>query len=143
MYATMDIASGNEDSAPLIIWRGLTMVDIGYFDGEPTELEPWIRERLERFRVPITNFIYDSTGHGYWVQGMTNGIGVTSNRRTVQEYDEFGNPTSTHLEFFTLRSQLLGKLEVMMKKGDISCEIPKDMLVTYKKGQMVKIYYDL
>ena len=140
MYATMDIASGNEDSAPLIIWRGLTMVGIEYFEGEPTELESWIRARLERFRVPITNFIYDSTGHGYWVQGMTNGIGVTSNRRTVQEYDEFGNPTSTHLEFFNLRSQLLGKLEVMMKKGEISCEIPKDMLVPYKKGQMVKFF---
>ena len=71
---------------------------------------------------------------------MTNGIGVTSNRRTVQEYDEFGNPTSTHLEFFNLRSQLLGKLEVMMKKGEISCEIPKDMLVPYKKGEMVKFF---
>ena len=27
-----------------------------------------------------------------------------------------------------------------MKKGEISCEIPKDMLVPYKKGQMVKFF---
>ena len=135
MYATMDIASGKEDSAPMIIWKGLQMVEIEYFNGEPNELAPWIKTRLARYNVPITNFVYDSTGHGYWVQSLTNGIGVTSNRRPVQEYDEYGNQTSTHLEFFNLRSQLLGKLEVMLKKGEISCCIPKDKLVPFGRGE--------
>lgn len=38
MYATMDIASGKEDSAPMIIWRGLQMVAIEYFKGVPIHL---------------------------------------------------------------------------------------------------------
>lgn len=143
MYATMDIAGGLGDSAPIIFWRGLQMIDIDYFNGEPDTLGDWIKARLDRFNVPITNFIYDSTGHGYWVQGLTNGIGVTTNRRPVQEYDEYGNPTATHNEFFNLRSQLLGKLEVMLKRGYISCIIPKDKPVTFGKGKQQRRFIDV
>ena len=140
VYATMDIASGKEDSAPFIVWRGLQMIDIDYFKGEPYELADWIKSRLDRFGVPITNFVFDSGGHGYWVQSLTNGIGVAVNRKTVQEYDEFGNPTSTHLEFFNLRSQLMGKLEVMLKKGDLSCAIPKDKKVPFRKNETARFF---
>lgn len=143
MYATMDIASGKEDSAPMIIWRGLQMIDIDYFKGDPNDLTSWIQSRLTRYNVPITNFVYDSTGHGYWVQALTNGIGVTSNRRAVQEYDEYGNPTSTHNEFFNLRSQMLGRLEVMLKRGEISCIIPKDKLVPFGKNNELRRFYDV
>ncbi len=143
MYATMDIASGKEDSAPMIIWRGLQMVDIDYFKGDPNNLADWIKSRLTRYNVPITNFVYDSTGHGYWVQALTNGIGVTSNRRAVQEYDGYGNPTSTHNEFFNLRSQMLGKLEVMLKRGEISCIIPRDKLVPFGKNNELRRFYDV
>jgi len=143
MYATMDIASGKDDSAPMIIWRGLQMIDIDYFKGDANNLADWIKSRLTRYNVPITNFVYDSTGHGYWVQALTNGIGVTSNRRAVQEYDEYGNPTSTHNEFFNLRSQMLGKLEVMLKRGEISCIIPKDKLVPFGKNNELRRFYDV
>lgn len=143
MYATMDIASGTEDSAPLIIWRGLQMIAIEYFKGEPDTLSSWIQSRLTRYNVPVTNFAYDSGGHGYWVRALTNGIGVTANRRTMQEYDEYGNPTSTHTEFYNLRSQLLGKLEVMLKSGEISCSIPKDKPVPFGKGNQLRRFIDV
>lgn len=143
MYATMDIASGKDDSAPMIIWRGLQMIDIDYFKGSPDSLAPWIKSRLTRYGVPITNFVYDSTGHGYWVQGLTNGVGVSSNRRPVQEYDEYGNPTATHTEFFNLRSQLLGKLEVMLKSGEISCLIDKDRQVPFGKNGELRRLFDV
>lgn len=143
MYATMDIASGKEDSAPMIIWRGLQMIDIDYFKGDPKELSGWIQSRLTRYNVPITNFAYDSAGHGYWVQALTNGIAVTNNRRTVQEYDEYGNPTATHTEFYNLRSQLLGKLEVMLKSCEISCIIPKDKPVPFGKGNQLRRFIDV
>ncbi len=143
MYATMDIASGKEDSAPMIIWRGLQMIDIDYFKGDPKELSGWIQSRLTRYNVPITNFAYDSAGHGYWVQALTNGIAVTNNRRTVQEYDEYGNPTATHTEFYNLRSQLLGKLEVMLKSCEISCIIPKDKPVPFGKGNQLRRFVDV
>ena len=143
MYATMDIASGKEDSAPMMIWRGLQMIDVDYFKSDPKELSGWIQTRLTRYNVPITNFAYDSGGHGYWVQALTDGIGVTANRRPMQEYDRSGNPTSTHLEFLTLRSQLLGKLEVMLKSGEISCSIPKDKLVPFGKGNQLRRFIDV
>lgn len=143
MYATMDIASGKEDSAPMMIWRGLQMIDVDYFKGDPKELSEWIQTRLTRYNVPITNFAYDSGGHGYWVQALTDGVGVTANRRPMQEYDSSGNPTSTHLEFLTLRSQLLGKLEVMLKSGEISCSIPKDKLVPFGKGNQLRRFIDV
>lgn len=143
MYATMDIASGTEDSAPMMIWRGLQMIAIEYFKGEPDTLSSWIQSRLTRYNVPVTNFAYDSGGHGYWVRALTNGIGVTANRRTMQEYDEYGNPTSTHTEFYNLRSQLLGKLEVMLKSGEISCSIPKDKPVPFGKGNQLRRFVDV
>lgn len=143
MYATMDIASGKDDSAPMMIWRGLQMIDIDYFKGDPTTLSSWIKSRLDRYNVPVTNFAYDSGGHGYWVQALTDGIGVTANRRPMQEYDSSGNPTTTHLEFLTLRSQLLGKLEVMLKSGEISCSIPKDKLVPFGKGNQLRRFIDV
>lgn len=143
IYATMDIASGTEDSAPLVIWRGLQMIAIEYFKGEPGTLSSWIQTRLARYNVPVTNFAYDSGGHGYWVRALTNGIGVTANRRTMQEYDQYGNPTSTHTEFYNLRSQLLGKLEVMLKSGEISCSIPKDKPVPFGKGNQLRRFTDV
>ena len=143
MYATMDIASGTEDSAPLIIWRGLQMIAVEYFKGEPDTLSSWIQSRLTRYNVPVTNFAYDSGGHGYWVRALTNGIGVTANRRTMQEYDEYGNPTSIHTEYYNLRSQLLGKLEVMLKSGEISCSIPKDKTVPFGKGNQLRRFVDV
>lgn len=143
MYATMDIASGKDDSAPMMIWRGLQMIDVDYFKGDPTTLSAWIKSRLDRYNVPVTNFAYDSGGHGYWVQALTDGIGVTANRRPMLEYDSSGNPTTTHLEFLTLRSQLLGKLEVMLKSGEISCSIPKDKLVPFGKGNQLRRFIDV
>lgn len=130
LYATFDVGGGKGDSAPLIIWRGLQMIAIEYFKGEPTELSGWITRILQRYGVSITNFAYDGTGFGYWLQGLTNGIAVTANRRPLKEYDEYGNE-STKDEFFNCRSQLLGKLEVALKRGDISCVIPKDKMVQY------------
>ena len=145
LYATFDVGGGKGDSAPLIIWRGLQMIAIEYFTGEPTELADWIRSNLNRYGVPVEHFAYDGTGFGYWLQGLTNGISVTANKRPLQEYDEHGNPI-TKDEFFNCRSQLLGKLEVALKRGDISCVIDKDKLVKFgaknEKRRFIDVLYD-
>ncbi len=130
LYATFDVGGGKGDSAPLIIWRGLQMIAIEYFKGEPTELSDWIKAKLAQYGVPITHFAYDATGFGFWLQGLTNGMPITANKRPLKEYDEYGNESQRD-EYFNCRSQLLGKLEVALKRGDISCVIPKDKLVQY------------
>ncbi len=136
LYATMDISSGGaeSDNAPMIIWRGLQMIAIEYFRGTPNEISPWIQSKLAQYGVPITNFAYDATGVGYFMQGLTNGVAITFNKSQIQEYDEYGNPVTREL-YFKLRSQLYGKTEVLLKTSQISCAIPKDKLIPFKKGQ--------
>lgn len=142
MYATFDVGGGKGDSAPLIIWRGLQMIAIEYFTGEPQELAGWIQTRLSRYGVPVEHFAYDGTGFGYWLQGLTNGISVTANKRPLQEYDEHGNPV-TKDEFFNCRSQLLGKLEVALKRGDISCVIDKNKPVKFGTKNETRRFIDV
>lgn len=141
-YASFDVGGGKGDSAPLIIWRGLQMIAIEYFTGEPQELNPWIWKQLGRYDVPITNFAYDGTGFGFWLQGITNGIAVTANKRALQEYDEYGNQV-TRDEFFNLRSQLLGKLEVSLKRGDISCVIDRNKQVKFGTKNETRRFIDV
>ena len=142
LYATFDVGGGKGDSAPLIIWRGLQMIAIEYFTGEPQELAGWIKSNLNRYGVPVEHFAYDGTGFGYWLQGLTNGISVTANKRPLQEYDEHGNPV-TKDEFFNCRSQLLGKLEVALKRGDISCVIDKNKPVKFGTKNETRRFIDV
>jgi hypothetical protein len=147
MYATMDISSGKleNDKCPMIIWKGDQMTAIEFFSGDPSEIAPWIKRTLLIYDVPITNFAYDATGHGYWMQGLTEGIPVTWNKRVMQEYDANGNPITLD-DYYNLRSQLLGKTEVMIKSGLLSCSIPRDKLILYgRKGEtrrFIDILYD-
>ena len=144
MYATMDISSGKaeNDKAPMIIWRGLQKIAIELFSGKPNELQGWISTTLARYNVPVKNFAFDATGHGYWVQAFTEGIPVTWNKRVMQEYDTNGNPVNTD-DFFNLRSQLLGKTEVMLKSGLISSAIPKDKVIAYGHKGEQRRYIDI
>lgn len=142
MYATFDVGGGKGDSAPLIIWRGLQMIAIEYFTGEPQELASWIKSNLNRYGVPVEHFAYDGTGFGYWLQGLTNGISVTANKRPLQEYDEHGNSV-TKDEFFNCRSQLLGKLEVALKRGDISCVIDRNKQVKFGTKNETRRFIDV
>ncbi len=144
MYATMDISSGKaeNDKCPMIIWRGLQMIAIEQFSGSPNELAGWIRSKLDTYGVSVENFAFDATGHGYWVQAFTAGIPITWNKRVMQEYDDNGNPVGVD-EFFNLRSQLLGKTEVMLKSGLISCAIPKDKRIPYGHKNELRQFIDI
>lgn len=147
MYATMDISSGStgNDKCPMVIWRGLRIVAIKFFQGEPHEIAPWIQQQLHEYKVDVRNFAYDATGHGYWMKGLTNGTPVTANARPKQEIDEYGNIVQAE-QYFNLRSQLLGKMKVMFERGDVSCEVSKLTPIPYgKKGEvrnLVDILYD-
>lgn len=142
LYATFDVGGGKGDSAPMIFWRGLQMFAIEYFTGVPQEISEWIKSRLARYDVPVEHFAYDATGSGFWIQGLSSGIAVTANKRPLQEYDEHGNPV-TRDEFFNCRSQLLGKLEVALKRGDISCVIDKNLRVKFGKRDETRRFIDV
>lgn len=145
MYATMDVSLGKEtsDNSPMLIWRGLQLVDIIlYKNGE--NIVDFIERNLERYGVPISNFAYDATGAGMLLsQFVKNGaIGITANLKCIQELDKFGNPVNVD-EYFNLRSQLLGKTEALIKRGELSIAIEKDRALSYGRGNVSRRFMDI
>ncbi len=145
MYLTGDISLGKKtsDNCPFIVWRGLEVVDIClYQSGEP--IVDFIERTLNRYNIPICNFAYDATGVGGLLeQHLKQGaIGVTANRRCLQEYDQHGNPILVD-EYFNLRSQLLGKLEALFKRGEITMGVPKTLRLNYGKGDTTRSLVDI
>lgn len=144
MYATLDVSGGSleSDNAPMIIWRGLQVIDILFFRGTPKELVEWIDINLKRYNIPLSNFAYDATGIGYYLKSYTSGMPITANKRCIQEYDEYGNAVQID-EYFNLRSQLLGKTEVLMKKGELSMGIDKNLEIPYGKNNQRRKVVDV
>ena len=137
LYATMDVSGGNSDSdnCPLIIWKGLRIIAIEMFRGNPKELVEWIEKKLTQYGVPVQNFAFDATGIGNYLKAFTNGWPITANKTAMQEYDEQGNQV-TFEQYFNLRSQLLGKMKVLFETGKISCGVPLETRLPYgKKGE--------
>lgn len=147
MYATMDVSGGSlqSDNSPMVIWRGLQIVDIKFFRGDSKELVSWIDKQLKTYGVPIDHFAYDATGIGYYLRSYTSGWPITANKRCLAEYDENGNQVLID-EYFNLRSQLFGKTEVLIKRGEISIALNKDTVIPYGKNgttrKLVDVLFD-
>lgn len=147
MYATMDVSGGGEesDNCPMVIWKGLQIIAIKMFSGDPKQLVDWIDTTLREYGVPKEHFAFDATGIGYYLRGFSSGVPITANKRVLQEYDEYGNAV-TLTDYYNLRSQLLGKTKVLFEKGELSCAVDKDMVLPYgKKGKtrrLIDILFD-
>jgi hypothetical protein len=144
MYATMDVSGGSSESddCPMIIWRGLRIVNIKFFRGNPKELVRWIDNILTEYNVPIEHFAFDATGIGYYLKAYTSGMPVTANKKAIQELDENGNPILIE-QYFNLRSQLLGKTKVLFEKGEISIGLDKDTIIPYGKNGSTRKLFDV
>ncbi len=144
MYATLDVSGGSleSDNAPMLIWKGLRLIDIKFFRGDPKQLVEWIESTLTHYGVPVGNFAYDATGLGYYLRAYTSGMPITANKRCLAEYDVNGNQVQID-EYFNLRSQLLGRTEVMLKKGEISFGVDKALVIPYGKGNQTRKLIDV
>lgn len=147
MYGTLDVSMGNKDSdnCPFFVWRGHTVIAIVFIRTDPKTLVDEINKVLTAYDIPIENFAFDATGVGYYLTAFTKGMGVTGNRRTIQEYDEAGNPVMME-QYFNLRSQLMGKMKVLLEKGEISCSVDPNTSIPYGKDghrrQLIDVFYD-
>lgn len=147
MFATMDVSGGgkNSDNCPMVIWKGLSIIAIKMFRGDPKELVDWINKTLQEYGVPIKNFAFDATGIGYYLTSFTSGTPVTPGRAPLKEFDANGNQVMLE-QYFNLRSQILGKTRVLFQKGEISCILPKNTMLPYgKNGEnraLIDILYD-
>jgi len=141
LYATMDVSGGNPDSDdnPMIIWKGHTIIDIRFFRGDPKELVEWIDNILTQYGIRPENFAFDATGLGNYLKAYTKGYPITANKTPIQEYDENGNQVLME-QYFNVRSQLMGKLEVAIRTGKISTTLDLNMRIPYgKKGETRKL----
>lgn len=137
-YATLDVSAGGEksDGCPMVIWKGLQIIAIEYFKGDMKELVEWINAKLNAYNVPLNNFVYDGTGVGYYLNSFINANPIISNSTSKKEVDEYGNPVSVD-NFFNLRSQLLGKTQVLFQTGQISTSLDLNDRHPYgNKGEM-------
>ena len=120
----MDVAAGG-DVCVMMIWEGHTIIAIETSDRrEPGEIEQWSDIMLHKYNVPVYNFSFDASGSGFFMRKFKQGRPIISNTRPIVEYDEAGNQ-SVMEAYYTRRSQLLGKLEAAIIKGEISCKIDK------------------
>lgn len=123
-FASMDVAAGG-DVCVMMIWEGHTIVAIETSDRrEPDEIEQWTEMMLHKYNIPVTNFSFDASSIGFFMRKFKQGRPIVSNTRPIVEYDEVGNQ-SVMESYYTHRSQLLGKLEAELVKGEISCKIDK------------------
>jgi len=138
MYATMDISgaasSKDPDVCQMVIWKGLRFIAIESYRGNMKDIVPWIEGTLSKYGVPVENFAFDATGMGFFLKDYVKGYPVTANKTAIQEYDENGNAVTLE-QYFNVRSQLLGKMKVLLETGRISTSMDLDTRIPYgKKG---------
>lgn len=141
MFATLDVSGGDtkSDNCPMVIWKGLQIIAIEMFRGDAKELVDWIDAMLKKYGVPVEHFAWDATGIGGYLKAYTKGYPVTANKAAIQELDENGNPVTTEL-YFNVRSQLLGKMRVLIETGKISSSLTPEMRIRYgRKGETQKL----
>ena len=121
LYATLDVSSGGDrcDGCPMVIWKGLQIIAIEYFYGDMKELVDWINGMLSKYNIPYSNLCFDGAGIGYYLKSFINANPIIGNSTCKKEIDEYGNSVLID-NFFNLRSQLLGKMEVLFQTGQIS-----------------------
>lgn len=141
MYASLDVAGGG-DNCVMFIWKAMTIIAVENFEGDPKQLELWIKATLNNYEVPIQNMSFDATGIGFYLKGYTDGRPITANMRPMQEYDEAGNPVTMEL-YYNIRSQLMGKAQYMFETGQISCSIEKNRPFPHGKNKTPKPIIDI
>lgn len=146
MYATMDISgsasSKHPDACQMVIWKGLRFVAIETYVGDMKAIVPWIEGALAKYGIPMKNFAFDATGMGFFLKDYINANPVTANKTAMQEYDENGNPV-TFEQYFNLRSQLMGKMTVLIQTGQISTSMDLNDRIPYGKNGELRSLRDI
>lgn len=143
-YASLDVGGGGKgDPSFMWIWRGTTLIEFDYYNGNPKEVEGWIRNILNTYNVPMERFSFDACGLGHYLTAYTNGRSIKSNVRPVPEIDEAGNENTMDL-CFNLRSQLLNKIKGMVATGKLACALDRYTMINYygKDRYLIDILYD-
>lgn len=146
MYATLDVsaAKSKNDLTPMVIWKGLRIVAIEMLQhmGDMKLLVDLIVRILDQYGVAHSNFAFDATGIGYYLDSFIDANPITANKTPYVEYDSEGNKVQFE-QFFNVRSQLLSKMQVLFQTGRISTSLSLDTRYPYGKNAEMRTLRDI
>lgn len=113
-YMTCDIARLGKDTTLLIIWDGLTIIEIIQLEQVTTDVSALkIREKANQYNIPFQNIIIDADGIGG---------GVVDQLRGVQSFINNSRPIELQNEpniYQNLKAQCYYKLSEYIESGKI------------------------
>jgi len=114
-YLTCDIARLGKDSTLLIVWKGLTIMEIIQLEGVTTDISAAkIGDICRRWNIPMRNVIIDGDGLGVGVIDQLKG--VVSFINGSRAIESGGKPTN----YQNLKSQCYYLLAEYIERGKIS-----------------------
>lgn len=140
-FASMDV-SGGEDNTVMMIWDGLDIMACEHFQSkDPVMIRQWAKNMLEKYDVHESHLVFDANGLGFFMTELTQAIPIHGQARALSA-DALGNPI-TGESYMNLRSQLLGKLEALIKMGEISCSVSSVERFPHNKGKEMLLLKDI
>ena len=121
MYLTCDIARLGKDTTLLIVWDGLTMIEIVQLEGVTTDISAnKIRGLSGQYNIPMQNIIIDADGIGGGVVDQLRGVvSFINNSRQIEVN---GQPNI----YQNLKSQCYYQLAEYVEMGKIKAITIKD-----------------
>jgi len=121
-YLSVDVARGGRDKAVLILWQGLYIRKVWWYDkSKGPFLEAKIRKVCKQYFVPFSNVIIDEDGvGGFLVDGLEGVKGFVNGSKPVEQENEDSQETRRY-NYKNLRSQCYFKLAELVNNHKIGC----------------------
>lgn len=118
-YMSVDVARFGSDRSVVMIWVGLTVVDVKIYSKlSTTELSSEIKDLIKSHGIHPNNVVVDSDGVGGGVADQIRGTNFVNNASPLHAQN-----------FSNLKSQCYTKLSELFKEGKISLNIMEPSVV--------------
>lgn len=131
MFISADIALHGSDKFVLVVWDGMRIKELNIIDKtEGNEVEAYIKEKAESFKVKRSNIVYDADGLGSFLRGYLAGAKPFNN----------GAKPVTGKNYKNLKTECGYELARFINEGKIKidCEIDKANL--FRELECLKSY---
>lgn len=125
LYLSVDVARFGQDKAVIMLWHGLHIKNIWYYDKSSMDfLEEKIRSKCNQFFIPFEQVIIDQDGiGGSLVDYIKGSFAFVNGARAIEEVDDnkkFRMQETNKYSFKNLRSQCYFKLSELINENKIS-----------------------
>ena len=134
-YITADIALHGSDKFVLIVWDNWRIIELNLIDKcEAPEVERFMKDKAEKFKVKRSNITYDADGLGSFLRGYLSGAKPFNNG--AKPFKKAGKD----INYKNLKSQCGYDFAEKVKEGEIKidCEVDKSEL--FKELECLKSY---